>query len=206
MRPSEVIERLKSTRTTLSLLESDFHVLGASDLQKASESGDFIQNAKAVLYVYCASSSSSLVTDAGLGSNEVLHSFGVTLYTRAQDINSQYSDQMSVWFKEYLTRSLVGFDNGNGQPLTFGGDTFNTTSNVASYTRTFQFSQRVFIDGEDLIGDGDADDLDDFTRVFQTMTANTPDFNEETPATGVDINLRRWQDFKTWLDANTWQD
>jgi hypothetical protein len=47
IRASEVIERLKSTRTTLTLTETNFHVLGAGDYLKAMASGKFIQNATA---------------------------------------------------------------------------------------------------------------------------------------------------------------
>jgi hypothetical protein len=170
MRPSEVIERLKATRTTLSLVEDDFSIFGAGDFIKATDSGTFIQNAKAALYVLCGNSTSTLITDAGLGSNEVLHTIDIVLYLRLQDNRAQFSDQYSVWFKEYLTRSLIGFStvtNGcESQPLTFSGDSFNNTRNVADYTRTYQFNQRVFIEGEDLIGDGDADNLPYLTQIF----------------------------------------
>lgn len=168
MRPSEVIERLKATRTTLGLAETDFHIFGAGDFIKAAESGQFMQNAKAALYVLCGNSSSATITDAGLGSNEVSHTIDIVLYLRLKDNRAQFSDQYSVWFKEYLTRSLIGFNNG-GQPLMFGGDAFNNTSNVADYTRTYQFNQRVFVEGEDLIGDGDADDLYYLMQVFSEI-------------------------------------
>ena len=188
IRPSEVIVRLKATRTIVGLLESDFHILGAGEYIKAMDSGKFVQNAAAALYVLCGNSSSTTITDAGLGSNEVLHTIDVVLYLRAQDNRAQYSDQVSVWFKEFLTRSLIGFDNGFGQPLTFAGDTFNGTENIAAYSRTYQFSQRVFIEGEDLIGDGS--DLEDFKLIFDTMTALAPDFEAETPASETTVDLQ----------------
>ena len=191
IRPSEVIERLKSTRDTLTLTQADFHVLGAGEYLKAIESGKFIQNANAALYVLTGNSNSSLITDAGLGSNEVLHQIDVVLYIRARDNRAQYSDQLSVWFKEYLTASLIGFNNGSGQPLTFSGDLFNATENVASYSRTFQFAQRVFIDGSDLITDPiDPALLDDFLQVWQRATVIAPDFDEESPESGLDIELQ----------------
>jgi len=190
IRPSEVIERLRATRTIVSLAESDFHILGCGEFIKATESGKFIQNADVALYVLCGNSSSSLITDAGLGSNEVTHTIDVVLYIRSRDNRAQYSDQLSVWFKEFLTRSLIGYENGSGQPLTFGGDSFNNTENVAAYTRTFQFSQRVFIEGEDLIGDGSADDLEDFTTIFNTINATAPDFDETTPAAEQTVTVQ----------------
>jgi hypothetical protein len=52
----------------------------------------------------------------------------------------------------------------------YGGDQFNATQNVAGYSRTFQLTQTVRICGEDLIGDGDFDDLDEFTQIFLELT------------------------------------
>lgn len=191
IRPSEVIERLRETRALVTLTEADFHVLGAGDYIKAVQSGTFAENSNAALYVLTGNTSSALITDAGLGSNEVLHQIDVVLYVRSRDNRAQYSDQISVWFKEYIIASLVGFDNGEGEPLTFGGDVFNSIENVASYSRTFQFSQRVIVDGSDLITDPiDPDALDDFLQVWQTMTATAPDFDEITPETGLDIELQ----------------
>jgi hypothetical protein len=191
IRPSEVIERLKETRSLVTLTENDFHVLGVGEYLKAIESGTFIQNSNAALYVLTGNTASSLITDAGLGSNEVLHQIDIVLYLRPRDNRAQYSDQLSVWFKEYIIASLVGFDNGEGEPLTFAGDTFNATENVASYSRTYQFSQRVIVDGSDLITDPiDPDALDDFLQLFQTMTADAPDFGEITPETGLDLELQ----------------
>jgi hypothetical protein len=115
----------------------------------------------------------------------------VVLYTRSKDNRAQHSDQLSIWFKEYLIASLVGFDNGDGEPLTFVGDVLNSVENVASYSRAYQFSQRVIVDASDLITDPvDPDDLDDFLQVWQGMTAIAPDFDEVTPETGLDIELQ----------------
>jgi hypothetical protein len=54
----------------------------------------------------------------------------------------------------------------------YGGDQFNATQNVAGYSRTFQLTQTVRIEGEDLIGDGDADDLPYLTQIFMELTQN----------------------------------
>jgi hypothetical protein len=51
----------------------------------------------------------------------------------------------------------------------FGGDVFNATNNVEGYLRTFQFTQTVYIDGEDLIGDGDVNDLPYLTQIFNEV-------------------------------------
>jgi hypothetical protein len=206
IRPSQVIERLKTARTSVGLSESDFHILGAGDFIKATESGTFAQNANVAIYVINGNSSSALITDAGLGSNEVLHTIDIVLYIRTRDNRAQYSDQLSVWFKEFLAYSLVGYNGDIGEPLTFGGDSFNATENVASYSRTFQFNQRVFIDGQDLIGDGDFDDLDDLETIFNTINAECPDFGDITPDIEQSINFLLWRDFKTWTDTNTWND
>jgi hypothetical protein len=180
-RPSEVIIRLRETRGLVSLTSSDFAVIGVGEFQKAAESGDFLGNRKAALYVLCGNSSSALITDAGLASNEVLHTIDIVLCLRMNDNRAQYSDQVSVWFKEYLCRSLIGYEPYTGaQPLTFGGDVFNNTANVASYLRTYQFAQRVFVDGSDLIGN-DPSDLDDLTQIYNELNAIAPDFGETTP-------------------------
>jgi hypothetical protein len=190
IRPSEVIVRLKETRTTLSLTTADFQLFGAAEFQTAMESGDFVKNTKkAALYIMTGNSSATTITENGLGISDVSHAIDIVLYLRMRDQRGQRSDQWSVWFKEYLIRSLQGFQAYDGsQPLMFGGDQFNATQNVAGYSRTFQLTQTVRIEGEDLIGDGDFDDLDEFTELFMTMTIDDSwflrTFNATTATTG----------------------
>lgn len=167
-RPAEVIQRLKATRTILSLSTSDFQLHGAADFAEAIESGVFVKNTeKAALYIMVGNSSAQTITELGLGSSNVSHAIDIVLYLRSRDDRGQRADQVCVWFKEYLVRSLMGFQAYAGsEPLMFGGDQFNASQNVEGYSRTYQFTQTVFIDGEDLIGDGDYDDLAWLTQVF----------------------------------------
>ena len=167
-RPSEAIGRLKATRTTLGLSTADFQLFGAAEFQSAIESGVFVKNTeKAALYVMTGNSSATTITENGLGISDVSHAIDCVLYLRMKDQRGQRSDQVSVWFKEYLIRSLMGFVPYDGaQPLMYGGDQFNATTNVAGYSRTYQFTQTVRVEGEDLIGDGDADDLPYLMQIY----------------------------------------
>ena len=183
IRPSEVVERLKATRTTLSMTTADFQLFGAAEFQKAVESGVFISNTeKAALYIMVGNSSASAITEQGTGVGEVNHAIDIVLYLRQRDERGQRSDQASVWFKEYLTRSLFGYEAYDGsQPLMFGGDQFIASTGVEGYTRTYQFTQTVYIDRDDVIGEGSYDDLDELLSVWNEVTAIAPDFGEITP-------------------------
>lgn len=191
IRPSEVVVRLKATRTTLAMTTADFQLFGAAEFQKAVESGVFISNTeKAALYIMVGNSSAATITEEGTGVGQVSHAIDIVLYLRQRDIRGQRSDQVSVWFKEYLTRSLFGFEAYTGsQPLMYGGDQFIATTGVEGYTRTYQFTQTVYIDRDDVIGEGDPADLDDLTLIWNTLTAEAPPFGEVTPAQELSVDI-----------------
>ncbi len=180
IRPSEAIERLKDTRTLIGSTTADFQLFGVAEFAKALENGAFIQNdEKAALYVMCGNSSSNSITNAGAGVSEVSHAIDIVLYLRMRDARGQRADQISVWFKEYLARSLAGYEAYVGaEPLLYGGDQFVQVQNVAGYARTYQFTQIIHIDRDDLIGDGNASDLEDFTSIFNEFSSVNPDFEE----------------------------
>jgi hypothetical protein len=188
VRPSEIIARLKETRTLLTLTTADFQLFGTAEFQKAAQSGTFISNTeKAALYVMCGNSSANAITEQGTGVGEISHAIDIVLYLRQRDDRGQRADQVCVWFKEYLVRSLFGFEAYEGtQPLIYGGDQFIGTTNVEGYTRTYQFTQTVFVDRDDIIGEGSP--LEDFTLIFNEITADAPPFGD-TAQKDISVDL-----------------
>ena len=191
VRPTEIIDQLRTFRDGLGLTDSDFKILGAGDYDRAIDSGTFVQSSSEALYVMVSNSSSAVITEAGVGENEVTHAIDIVLYKRLEDNRAQTSDQRGVWFKEFIIRALFGWQPYEGsEPIQFGGDIFNNIRNAADYSRTYQVTQSYRLDQSDVECCGTVDDLDDFTNLYNLICADAPDFGD-IAQTELDIEIEQ---------------
>jgi len=189
-RSSEVIERLKYVRGVLNLTSANFSIWGAAEYEAASKTSDFMGNKEAILCVMIGNSSSNTLHEQAGGESLCSHNIDVVLFRRVDDIRGQSSDERSVWFKEFVIRALQGFEPWTNAPLLFfSGDQFRELRNVAAYARVFTFSQSVYIEREDIEGDGDFDDLDDFLKLYTDMETQAPPFDDVSDKSSLDITL-----------------
>lgn len=195
-RPSEVIQRLKYARSVRALTDIDFQIMGAGDYERAIESGSFVQASPVSIYVMTGNSSATLLTDVSDTENEVTHSIDILLYCQTRDNRSQYNDQLSVWFKEFLIWALQGYmPDPKCEPLLPAGDSLQQIRNVADYSRIYQFYQVVTVTGEDVLGNVDEstvppDELPDFLEIYNQKETIAPDFDELTPELESTVFLR----------------
>ena len=189
-RSSEVIKRLKTVRTALGLSASDFDIWGAGEYEAALKTSDFMGAAKALLVVTVGNSSSSVLHEQAGGEGLCNHAIDVTLFLRPGDIRAQETDERSVWFKEFTVRALFGAELWVNAPLLFyTGDQFNALQNSALYSRTFRFQQSVHIQRDDIYGDGEFDDLEEFLQVFSDFETDAPPLGDISE-TSLDITIR----------------
>jgi hypothetical protein len=188
-RGSEVIQRLKTVRTALSLSGANFEIWGAGEYEAALKTSDFMGAAKALLVVTVGNSSASVLHEQAGGEGLCIHAIDVTLFLRPGDIRAQDSDERAVWFKEFVVRALYGAELWANAPLLYyTGDQFNALQNSAVYSRTYRFQQSLFVQREDVYGDGNFDDLDDFTQAFSDFETDAPPFGDISE-TALDIEL-----------------
>jgi hypothetical protein len=189
-RGSEVIERLKYVRGVLGLSESDFQIWGSGEYEAAVKASDFMGSAKCLLVVTVGNSSSAILHEQAGGEGLCNHAIDITLFMRPNDIRAQETDERGVWFKEFVVRSLFGCELWENAPLLYyTGDQFNALQNTALYSRTFRFQQSVFIQREDIHGDGNFDDLPEFLNIFTETNADAPPLGDISQTT-LDITLR----------------
>ena len=190
-RPSEVIDQLRTFRDSIGLSNADFPVFGAAEYNIAQESGRFVQNARAALYVMVGNSSSGVVSDVGSGVDDVTHSLDVVLYQQLEDNRGQFSDEKSVWFKEFVLRAIFGWEPYSGsEPLQFNGDFLNGLSGASSYARTYQFSQAYTLDQSDVESGGSFEDLADFAQMYVYNNAIAPP-SDDIAETELDITIEQ---------------
>ena len=189
-RASEVIVRLKTVRTALTLTSANFDIWGAGEYEAALKTSDFMGAAKALLVVTVGNSSSSILHEQAGGEGVCSHAIDVTLFLRPNDIRAQETDERAVWFKEFVIRSLFGCELWADAPLLFfTGDQFNALQNTAVYSRTFRFQQSVYIQREDVFGDGDFDDLNEFLQMLADFETDAPPLGDISE-TSLDITIR----------------
>lgn len=192
VRPSEVIIRLKTIRTALSLTTADFQIFGSAEFDKASESRNFTTGtAPIVMYVMQANSTSNLLHEQAGGESVVTHGIDIALFIRADDMRGQAADEKAVLYKELIIRALYGFEPWSGASLLYyAGDSFQRFANVSDYARVFSFTQSVYIQREDIWGDGIYDDLDDFVTQFTTMNIDAPPVGDVSDDLETTITLQ----------------
>jgi len=187
VRSSEIIDRLRDYRAIIGMTDTDFKVYGSAEFQKALDAGKFVQTAPATLYVMIGNSSSSVLSLAGSGTDVITHSVDIVLYHQLKDNRGQYSDEASVWYKEFVLRALFGWEPYEGsEALQFGGDVFNSTEGASSYSRTYQFSQQFTIDQSDI--EQQDGDCVDFLNLYVYNNAITPP-SDDIAKTELDIDI-----------------
>ncbi len=200
IKPSIVIKRLITARAFVSLTTNDFKVWGAGDFDKALQSSYFAKDSGGfrapVLIVAVGSNTGSSLHIQGGGEAATVHNIDVHFIAPVKDRRSQFRDEESVWFKDFLLRSLSSFTPSNeSNPLMYSGDSLVQIANVAGYARTYTFSQEMIV-GECDVWGGDENaievvgDLDEFTQLFADTFVDAPPLGDVSDVSELDIELR----------------
>lgn len=197
--PSVVIKRLKTARAHISKTDADFQIWGAADFEKAQQTSYFAKDSQGfrvpVLIVAVGNHTGNILTTQGSGSGNLTHNIDVHFIAPLNDRRGQFRDEESVWFKQFLLRSLHAFNPSSGaNPMLYSGDSLTQISGVAAYCRTYTFAQSMIADESDVYG-GDENnilgygDLDDFIYIDTGVKAEAPDFGTVSPQSDIDTTL-----------------